>query len=91
MHVRVIFPIWTYVDVSSLFSGLKGRQAAFLNSLPYVHGMLTLNTTKSYFPNQACRFKPLMILEFIELYQKMHSCRFFFYGDAVSVIFYYLI
>jgi hypothetical protein len=27
-----------------------------------------------------------MILEFIELYQKSHSCRFFFYGDAVSVI-----
>lgn len=67
-------------------TGLREKYSIFLNNLPYVHGVLTLNTTKSYFPNDACRFKPLMFLEFIEMYQKKHECRFFFYGDAVSIL-----
>ena len=69
----------------SYYIGMKSKQSEFLNTLPYVHGVLTLNTTKSYFPNGACRFKPIMFLEFIEMYnKKKHGCRFFFYGDAVS-------
>ena len=69
--------------LTTLVAGLKAKQADFLDNLSYVYGVLTLNTNKSYFPNQACRFKPIMFLEFIEMYNIRHSCRFFFYGDAV--------
>ena len=67
-----------------MLAGLKEKHGVFLNRLPYVHGVLKINTTKSLFPNRACRFKPLMFLDFIERYQTKHQCRFFFYGDAVS-------
>ena len=61
--------------------GLKPFEIKSLSDFPFVH-ILPLNMTKPYFPNGACAFKPIMILDFIDRYRSRHNCRLFFYGDA---------
>ena len=65
--------------------GLSVQEKDSLASFPFVH-MLSLNMTKPYFPNDACAFKPILMLDFITRFQSEHQCRYFFYGDASVLV-----
>jgi hypothetical protein len=68
--------------------GLSKEESESLSAFSFVR-MLTLNMTKPYFPNAACAFKPIMMLDFIRQYHHHtggHECRYFFYGDASVLV-----
>lgn len=82
--LRFIATVHKFYPCNELFIydlGLKKKERSSLEAFSFIH-MLHLNMTGPYFPNRACAFKPLMMLDFIDRYYSHGTCQYFFYGDA---------